>query len=242
MIKAFSTKGRDEPGHARRAADGFTLLEIMLAVSLMSVVALVTYWCFSTVLTGWKRGMTLMDNLHHGDFVIEQLVSGLRSAYYPDAPRSGMGAYGFTHKDNGNGPYSSDEIGWVKLGGALVGNDCPFMGSPHRVCFKVDTGARGKSEAMVKAWQIIGQPEDFDQEKIEWTPISRRVAGFNCRAAWKTVSDSTDIDWQDEWTNTNELPTAVELTLYLEPIEQEQAPLELKRVVGLPAGALSPHH
>jgi prepilin-type N-terminal cleavage/methylation domain-containing protein len=217
---------------------GFTLLEIVLAVSLLSVVTLATYQCFSTVLTAWRRSMRLTDDLHHGDFVMEQLVAGLRSAYYPDAGRA-SGGYGFQHTSSGQDPYSSDEISWVKLGGALVGKDCPFMGSPHRVCFKVQAGGADKSEAAVRAWQIIGRPEDFDVEKLEWTPLSRRVTGFKCRAAYSKVEESGEIDWKDEWTETNKLPTVVELTLYLEPLEEGGEPVEIKRVVGIPVGPLA---
>ncbi|MBN2302436.1 MAG: type II secretion system protein, partial [Lentisphaerae bacterium] len=79
---------------------GFTLLEILLAVSLLAIVSTLTYLSFSTITTAWKRGLAMTDELHHGDFVMEQLVMGLRSAYYPEA-RNPSANYGFWLENNG---------------------------------------------------------------------------------------------------------------------------------------------
>ncbi len=218
--------------------EGFTLVEIILAITLVSIVSMVTYGSFSTALTAWRRGTALMDDLHHGDFVMEQLASGLRSTYYPDGS-SGCVTYGFVHHNHGNGPYSSDEIGWVKIGGALVGQTCPFAGSPHRVWFRVHESPDGGREATVRAWAVVGQPEHFDPDTVERIPLSRRVVGFDCRAAFRKRADSDEIDWEDEWKDTNRVPTAVELTLYVQAASPAQDPVAIKRIVGVPVGALA---
>ena len=67
--------------------------------------------------------------------------------------------------------------------------------------------------------------------------LSTRVVGFNCRVAYRKIDD--DIEWLDEWIETNRLPTTVELSLYLEPLEEGQSPVEVKRVLGIPLGPLS---
>jgi len=220
----------------RRQAPGFTLLEVLLAISLLGVVSAITYMSFATVVTGWRKGMSMVDKLHHGDLIIEQLVMALRSAYYPDV-KGQAPLYGFTHEDEGNGPYSSDVISWVKLGSALVGQDCPFVGSPHRVKFSVETDDEGDGMGVIRAWQLFGQPEDFDPDDVPPRYLSRHITGFNCRAAYKKVDD--DIDWQDEWENTNRLPTVIELTFYLQPFDKDDPPIEIKRILGIPVAPLS---
>lgn len=214
-----------------RRADGFTLLEILFAVSIMSIAAVVTFMTFSAATTAWRRGTELVDRLHHGDFVMHQLVIALRSAYFPSGSRDSA-EYGFRHIDDGDGPSARDEISWVKIGGALVGRGERYVESPHRVRFFVTDDEDGDPAAAVVSWRVAGQPDDFDEEDLEPVLLSRRVQGFNCRAAWTLDSDD-EIDWEDEWSYTNRLPTMLELTLYVDPVEPGDDPVEMKRIVGI---------
>lgn len=210
---------------------GFTLLEMLLAVTILSVVATVTFMTFSAATSAWQRGSALVDRIHHGDFVINQLMMALRSAYYPDG-QGVLPAYGFWHKNDGSGPYASDEISWVKLGGALVGSDQLYAESPHRVRFFLTRDRQGRRAAAVVSWRIDGQPDDFDPDRLEPVFLSTRVQGFSCRAAWTLTRDG-EIDWHDEWPETNRIPSAVEITLYIDPVMPDMPPVELKRIVGL---------
>jgi prepilin-type N-terminal cleavage/methylation domain-containing protein len=217
---------------------GFTLIEILLALMIMAGVCAATYMTFSVVSTAWKKGMAMSDDLHHGDFAIEQLVMALRSAYYPQTG-GGNGMYGFQMKNNGGGENSSDVISWVKLGGALVGTDCPFCESPHRVQFWVGENKDGENCGAVRAWQLQGQAEDFDPEKVSPQFISREITGFKCRVSYRKVND--EVEWLDEWEDalTNKLPTMVEVTLYMRPLSDGEKAVEVKRVVTIPVAPLS---
>lgn len=222
----------------RRDRDsGFTVLELMLSVALLSIIAVLSYLTFSTVTTAWRKGTALSDNLHHGDFVMEQLVTGLRSTYFPAGSPGGSPEYGFQLEDEGSFSSARDRISWVKRGSALVGKDRSFVGGSHRVQFMVMDGDNGTSVAAVRAWRLQGQPDDFDPETLSPEVISTRVRGFNCRVAYRRVGDN--IEWLDKWEFTNRVPRAVELTLYLDPLEPGESPVEVKRVLGIPAAPLS---
>lgn len=215
---------------------GFTLLEILLAVTILSVVSAVTFMTFSAATTAWQKGTKMADSMHHGDFVIDQLVMGLRSAYYPEENGS---EYGFWHKDGGDGENAHDEISWVKLGGALVGRNSRFAETPHRVRFYIGEDEDGDSAACVKAWRLQGQVKDFDPDEVKPLYLSKHIVGFNCRMAWE-MKDG-EIDWLDKWEDdlTNKIPTVVEITLYVDPPRKGEDPIEMKRVVGLRLGALA---
>lgn len=215
---------------AIRLKKGFTLLEILLAVTILSIVSTVTFMTFSAATTAWQRGTTLVDRLHHGDFVMSQLVMALRSAYYPEG--GVRGEYGFQHIDSGDGPGAQDEISWVKLGGALIGGDQAYAGTPHRVRFFLGDNEKGHRSAAVVSWRLDGQTDDFDPDDLSPVFLSSRVKGFNCRAAWQ-LNAAGEIDWEDEWTVTNRIPSIVEITLYIEPVVEKDPPVELKRIVGL---------
>lgn len=232
------TRGRSEGLAEGRAVlrRGFTIVELMFAVSLLAVITTLAYLTFSTVTSAWRRGVTLSEDLHRGDFVMEQLVMAMRSAYYPDS-KDKAGSYGLITEDRGSGERARDTISWVKLGGALVGKDATIAGSPHRVKVSIEDGPNGKPAVTVRAWRLYGQPDTFDPDQLPPTYLSSRVIGLNCRTAFEKKDE--EIDWLDNWEKTNQVPTAVELTVYLEPLGKNESPVEIKRVFGIPVAPLA---
>lgn len=215
---------------------GFTLLELMLAITILSLVMTVTYMTFSTVIKAWQRGSQLTEELNRGDFVVEQLVLGLRSAYYPESNQKDS-KYGFWMEDNGDGESAEDEISWVAIGSALIGKENVYFGSPHRVRVTIEENEDGDTGVAVRSWRVKGQDEDFDPEDIDPVFISTRIMGMNCRTAYE-MKDDEALDWLDEWEETNKVPKYVELTLYMAPLGRNEDPVEVKRLVKISAGDL----
>ena len=216
---------------------GFTLVELLVSVVILSLITSVTYGIFSTVTRAWQRGMTLSDEMQHGDFVMEQLVMGLRSAYYRDAAKNTDSRFGFWLDDQGSGSSANDSISWVKLGPSLIGRGTEQSKGPHRVKFQlVDDPDNDSSAAAITVWSPDEylQPEDFDSETLEPTLLATGIVGFDCRVA--TNADSSAILWDEEWEATNSVPRLVELTLYLKALDEGEPPVEMKRCVEIPVG------
>ena len=227
---------------ARYTRQGFTLLEILLAISLMALITVITFMTFGVVVGSWQKGTRLVERLHHGDFIMDQLVMGLRSSYFPDGAGTST-RYGMWLEDEGDGEdsNSSDILCWVKLGSSLVGKSAAFEGTPHRVTFYVTENEDGEPSAAVKAWRLEGQPEDFDpEEDVEPVFLSHQVVGFNCRTISPEDIDEEDgeFEWQDEWEYTNDLPLAVELTVYVTPVEKDGDPIPIQRILKIPVAYL----
>lgn len=220
---------------------GFTLIEMMMAIMILSIMMLISFFCFNAVVRAWNAGIEVSDAMGQADYVMEQLVSGLRSAYYPDAGVS-LYEYGFQLYDDGEDQDARDSINWVKLGSALVGEDCGFAESPHRIGIFVG-GEDDERGLRAVAWRVDLQLDDFDPaEDVRSIGLSPRVIAFNCRALDKDQPEKDDEpNWQDEWAASNSIPKAVELTLYLEPPEnsEEDDPIEVKRIVEIPLWDIS---
>ena len=112
----------------------FTLVEILLAVVLLGVVTAVTMMTFNAVTHGWQSSTDYLDKMQRTDYALNQVVSGLRSMYYPH-DGSQNEKYGFVLIDKGDGedPRRSDVIEWSKLGSAIVGTKSDKADSVHRV-------------------------------------------------------------------------------------------------------------
>ena len=222
---------------------GFTLVEIVVAISILSVMMLISFFSFDSIVQSWRAGQEMSNTMGQADYVIDQVVSGLRSAYYPDLGKQDY-KYGFTLIDNGEDATARDSISWVKMGPALVGEECGFAESPHRISLSVFDGERNGAEEKglaLRAWRIDLQLEDFKpEEEVADFILAPRVIGMNCRVLDKTQPKKNELpNWQDEWKFSNSIPKAVELTLYMEPLNEDEDPLEIKRIIEMPMSELS---
>ena len=218
----------------RKAA--FTLVELLIAIAIFSIVATLAAALLATVSKAWQRGTTLAEDLHAGDYVIEQLVNGLQAARWRDH------GDGFLLKDNGNGPGASDSICWVKEGPDLVGEDTTLGKTFHHIKFFVGSDRKGKTGALYTAWgDEYMQPDNFDPDQVEPELLSDRVVGFNCRVATNDF-EMDQLHWLDTWDDTlpggdsltNHVPRFVEVTVYLKPLDEKEPPIEMKRWVDIP--------
>jgi len=209
-----------------------------VAVTLMTVAVGMVCVVFGTVTASWRRSSAAAEDMHHGDFVLEQLGMGLRSAYFPDTGGKEKD-YGFWLENIGSGESAADSISWVKQGSALSESNSPSVAGPHRVQFSLETDENGDSGAAVRFWRPYAMPADFDPAKLRPKIISRRVVAFDCRVA--TNMNDGEWEWQDDWKDddTNCLPQAVELRVYLTPLDKDRPPFEMKRYVEIPVWHLS---
>ena len=227
---------------ARRA--GFTLVEMLLALTLLGLLTAMLFTSFYTVSHAWEAGRSAIDSAGHADYLMEQLSAALRSAYTP-----GVGEkYGLIFEDDGEDEDAKDTIEWTKVGPALIGEDAEFAGVPHRVKVMVTEpdGDDHPGGFTVRAWRQDLQLDDFNaEEDAAEICLSPKVVALNCRMLDpdkkenSKLQDEDELNWVDEWTKTNTLPSAIEITLYMEPAEKGEEPIETKRIIELPMANLS---
>ncbi len=224
---------------------GFTMIELMMAVMILSVMMVITFFTFNTVVRNWQKSMELVDKIQYADYALTQVVSGLRSAYYPTDGQQSEN-FGFQLYDGGEKEDARDTISWAKLGTAIVGNSSTLSETPHRVKIYVEEETRDSPGGlMVQATPDLltdEQKEDMADEKIfEPYLLVQGVCGFNCRVADKSKPFNEDGSWNwvDEWSESNSIPRAVELTFYLDPVEERGEPESVLRVIEIPLWDIS---
>ena len=224
---------------------GFTMIEMLLATVLVGVLTAFSIMTFRSVSHGWQVSADYLDKMQRPDYALNQVVSGLRSMYYPH-DGSQNDKYGFVLTDNGDGqdPRRSDVIEWSKLGSALVGTKSDKADSVHRVQVMVlEEGDDDYAEPIQKTglyariMRDSALGEDKDEDDVDLTfgnaelyqpiLIADGVTGFNCRVlktaeeAESATSGAKDVKndtkkFEDEFAESNSVPYKVELTFQIE--------------------------
>ena len=242
---------------------GFTMLELILAVTLLGVMTTVSIVSYRAITTGWRVSRDYVDRLERTDYALDQLVSGLKCAFYPHAGEQNAD-YGFMLTDNGDGdsPDDSDVIEWTKKGPALIGGSATGD-AVHRIQVRVleegdsdwgerieRTGLYARVRPMAKVMPSSTSHTDEDEftfandELYRPVLIAKDIEGFNCRVQekrpeTKDAKGREDKDaYEDEFASSNSLPYKVQLTFYVLKEDPDYASrkqrVPIVRVVRLP--------
>src|SRR5450759_2574762 len=66
-------------------SSAFTLIELLVAVALLGMAMAMTFTTFYSVAKAWQRGTAMANDMDHGEYVMQQIVCGLRSSFFPPA-------------------------------------------------------------------------------------------------------------------------------------------------------------
>lgn len=216
---------------------GFTMVELILAVVLVGVMTVYAMLTFNSVSRGWQVSTDYMDKLQRTDFALNQVVSGLRSLYYPHEG-SQKDEYGFVLENNGDGtdPDRSDVIEWSKRGTAIIGNKSAVADTVHRIRLMVLEEGNSDYKDRIEVTGLYARhcpdvtlrPKDnrddidysfANDEMYQPVLIADGIVGFNCRVLKDKdsvkKSENDDSLFEDEWESSNSVPYKVELTFML---------------------------
>ena len=210
---------------------GFTLVEALVALALLAITVVIIAGSFRAVTAAWKRGGAAIEELHHGDFVAEQIGVALRSAaYYRSTTASSL--YGFQFEDK-KGTYPQDRISWVTTSRAMVAPTSAFARVTHRMELSVeDIPGMQEPILVARAWSHLAR--DIRSKDIEPWIVSPRVRGLDCRF-WNAERE----EFEDEWANTNRLPDRVEIDLYFDPPSGAREPLVMRQIINIPVAGVA---
>lgn len=202
---------------------GFTLLELLVALAILVSVFAIIGRTLTTTLNAWKHGSKVLEELHHGDFVMEQMVSALRStAFFETTPE----LYGFRVTKKTAGAYPGDRISWVTSSSAFMPLNSPYANGLHRLAVEIERTDQGEAAFAVRALAHLSEEEE---DTVDPWLISSRVKGIRCR-----VYDEETSSWLDTWEETNAIPSLVEITLYIDSGADSATPLRIQRAVEIP--------
>ena len=198
----------------RNKRGGFTLIELLVALVIFSLAAAIAAGTFWSVTKAWTRGGEMLEQLHYGEFAMEQLVTALRgAAWFPSKPE----AFGFW--------LERDKASWVTSGTAFLPPDSPLRNGLQRLSVTGEAAA-GERGLVVRARPHL--TEDADENDAEPWLVCPEAEEFTCE--WYDF----DVDsWSTDWEETNSLPKLVRVTLKMKKRAEFDEELELQRLVEL---------
>ena len=204
---------------------GFTLIEIIMALAILGLVVMAIYASWTLIIRSAKIGLAATAQVQRERMAVHCIEEAFMSArsFAADLPH-----YGFV-AENG----SEASLSFV----ARLPNSFPRSGKfgdfdVRRVTFSVESGPEAGRQLVLRQNPIL---MDLDQDEVDH-PL---VLAKNVDAMVVQFWDAQKADWLDEWTQTNNLPVMVKVTLaFVQPGSANsfaQNKEEVTRIIALPS-------
>ncbi len=214
---------------SKSARAGFTLVEVMLAVMILSLIITAVYGVWSASLKAWKRGGEASAVFQRQRIVMETLTELAQSAiYFGAAPE----LYAITGTRT---PNLGDSVSFVTASDAfLPPSEANDIGM-RRVTISLE-----RDEYQRTYLAIVNQPALVDDDKtkkdLQAHVVSMDVSGFYVR-----YLDPRDGSWAEKWEEPNLIPSAMEFTVVFGQPGDAIAPVTVTRAIDLPVADFIAH-
>ena len=203
---------------------GFTLLEVMLAVTILGLVMVSVYGSWTAALSGWRRTSEVSDTFQRQRVVMEMLSELTRSAvFFGSNPE----LYQVTGTHDAT---KGDSVSFVTASDALLPPGEMLLAGMRRVTIGLGRNKRDGISLMLENSAALGDTGDT-QAATPSHEISSAVSGFGVR-----YRDPRDGEWKDVWEDALVAPMAMEFTVaFADPNNSKASPFTVTRAVELPA-------
>ena len=200
----------------RRAAGGFTLLEVLTALSIMALILVATYGTWTACEGASAHCRASLDLNREASIVLDRMTRVLRCAYSREEARARKSS---EESEDKGGRRVLDEKDKDFLGGGSAPKDALI----EFLMVREDDGPAGALPGLRRvAWRIddasgtLFQREvsvlatDKAADDVPWTPLARGVKEL-------TLRFYDGKDWVEDWDSTKKkgLPRAVEVAVVL---------------------------
>ena len=199
---------------------GFTLVELMLAITILAVVITAVYTTFTTSLNAWKRSIGVSDALQRQRIVMDTLNELTKSMVFVTS-RPGLYAFQTDHN-----AVTGDMISFITASDVLLPPTEALAAGMRRVTISMQ---RDESGWPYLALQNAPALESSEEEEGPLHALSADVSGFAIR-----YRDPRTGVWQDRWEEAALIPSAIEYTIAFGGLDGRTPPIIMTRAVDLP--------
>jgi type II secretion system protein J len=212
----------------RRTHNGFTLLEVMLAVTILAIVVTAVYGIWSVSLQAWRRGEDAAAMFQRQRIVFESLSELTKSAVFFDSNPGVYRMYGRHDETEG------DLISFVTASDALLPPSEMAIAGMRRVTIWL---AKDQLDRPVLAIANAPALEIEDAPVLPSHVLSTDVSGFSVRYWHASTSE-----WRDDWQEEDTMPDAIEFTVTFGGTGDRNPPVVVTRAVEFPIAQYANQH
>ncbi len=217
---------RDESRHPAKSEKGFTLLEMLIAVTLVALMAVSLWAVFSISIRSWTRGTDFIDaNQHHRsimDLVRKQMASAYGLIASPNPQQGLVPRLLFQGTEN--------SLRFISL------NSLRFQESPGLtyVIYDIEQDSEGALSLVEKETRYLGQLADQEITANQAKPIPVFKNLTSCTFEYFD-SQNREASWVRDWDGEKlrRLPKAISITM----ISQDPKGNSLNRHLVVPVHA-----
>ncbi len=222
----------------RTRPQGFTIIEVMLALGIFAMILVSIYSVWSGILRSSQAARSAADSAQRARISVRTIEDALVTAqmFAANMPPQNPDAY-YSFLADGTGEFASLSF--------VAHLPASFPGVGHygddivrRVTFTCEQGKDGSMNLVMRQGPMMASMEkDFDPYSLV---LAKDVQSFLIHF-WGQPKDSRDFQWVTEWNSTNALPRLVRIALGVGKTGKKGESQDLVyRVVALPATAVAP--
>jgi prepilin-type N-terminal cleavage/methylation domain-containing protein len=205
----------------RRGQGAFTLLEVVLAVTILGLVMTAVYATWSAGLNGWKRGSAISAAFQRERVVMDTLTELASTIVYFNSPDE-VYAVQATHDD-----WKGDTVSFVTSSDVSLPQTESSIAGMRRVTIALERDEQGNPFLAIVNTPALEPADSSSQDETH--VLSADVCGFQVR-----YRDPLDESWKDEWENTRAIPSAIEFTVAFGGSDGQTPPVIVTRAVDVP--------
>ena len=227
----ISTFRKYKEGSAMRRHKGFTLLELLLALSIFSIIAVCLYSVFAGGIRVWRKQEEGFKYAHTTRLALDRMAKELRNAINYSVPATtGMGA-----EDNQGLRFigEKDKFSFITVTDGEI--------AKVSYLFSAKGGENARFQNGVLKRIIVLQKEGFKEENQKEDVLVADIDELSFEYAYEGEGKDSPAIWADSWGEEGQakIPKGVRVTLEFDKGAKDQNKKEIfRKTVFIPTGSL----
>lgn len=205
---------------------GFTLLEIMISIVILTIAVGIIYQSFGKAIYSWRNANNMIENNQHGHFIMNHLCRSLNSILYFNNSEK---IYSFKH-ENINNDIPTDSISFVTTSSDFLSYNSLFQNMPCRIKLYFDFNNNGDLALFSIAMPIVDEDDYIKKYNPIPFQVSNALKGLDI-LFW----DNNDEKWIEDWDKENSIPEKIKIIGYIKEDNNEESDISFLRILDIPA-------
>lgn len=223
---------------SRRNRSAFTLLEVMIAIGIFSMILVSIYSIWTGILRAQKATRSAADAAQRGRIATRTIEDALLTAqmFAANMPPQNPDAY-YSFLAEGSGDYAA--LSFVAHVPATFPGIGRFNNDPvRRVTFGCEPDKDGSVNLVMRQGPMLAM---MDPQYEPYSIVLAKDVQFFLIDFWGQPRNSPNFEWVQEWNSTNSLPKLVRVALGIGKAgSQGEAQDVVYKVIALPASTVMP--